>query len=344
MLCRERSWTAPLGSIRGRGKLLAARFTNAEEQAIAEALTTAAIERKTGVSRSTLYFYIRQGLIPEPQKTAGGRSLYSQDHVDLIHRIGELKREGLSLADIKRALDPHVAKARDSSVDLPALESERMHFAIIKTAIDEFMAKGYKQTHVSTIIQKLGINPQLFYSHFPSKLQLLSECFTTFIERTNDSLEPGMVVYEDIAERNVRRVAADRRGHELGSMLAAAIRSEGSPDDLDHYRLANSLGTITSRVAEEIGRARPADAPPPSVSDEMLAYGLLGALNYQSLRASWGDGVGTADFLRAHLFVHLAITAAVAGEIDIYGKLARYEELIQEVSAQPPKVSPAFDD
>ena len=300
---------------------------------IAEALTTAAIERKTGVSRSTLYFYIRQGLLPEPQKTPGGRSLYSEDHVEILRRIGELKREGRSLPEIKKALTERVTQARNNGVDLAAQETERVHDAIIQTAIEEFMARGYKQTHVSTIIQRLGINPQLFYSHFPSKLQLLAECFTTFIERSAGSLEPGMAAYADLPERMLRRVGADRRGHELGAMLAAAIRSEGSPDELDHYRLVKALEVIMSRVAGDIAKVRPPDAPPPRVSDEMLAYGLLGADNYQRLRASWGDDVSAADFLRAHLFIFLAILAAVSGEIDIYGRLAAYEDLIQEVTA-----------
>jgi DNA-binding transcriptional MerR regulator len=63
---------------------------------IAAVLTTSALEKKTGVSRTTVYFYVRQGLLPEPQKTATGRSLYGEDHVTLLRKIGELKREGLA--------------------------------------------------------------------------------------------------------------------------------------------------------------------------------------------------------------------------------------------------------
>jgi AcrR family transcriptional regulator len=289
------------------------------------------------VSRSTLYFYIRQGLIPEPQKTPGGRSLYTEDHVELIRRIGELKREGKSLSDIKLALGDQVARARGDDVDLAARESERVHSAIIDAATDEFMAKGYRQTHVSTIIQKLGINPQIFYTHFPGKLDLLAECFRAFIDRTAESIEPDMMgTYADPPERAIRRLATDRRGNELGSMLAAAVRSEGNPEEIDHVRLADALGTVMSRFGAEIGSVRPKDVPPPPVSDEMLAYGLLGALNYQSLRSSWGEGVTTADFLRAHVFIYLAILAGVSGEVDIYGRLARYEPLIQEVTSRRP--------
>lgn len=306
---------------------------------ITKALTTAAIERKTGVSRSTLHFYIRQGLIPEPQRTAGGRLLFSDDHVDLLRKIGELKREGRSLSEIKSALNDHVTRARDSDVNLAARESERMHTAIIEAAIEEFMAKGYKGTHVSAIIQRLGINPQLFYSHFPSKLQLLAECFRTFIERGGVSIEREMAAYTDPVERAARRLATDRRGDELGSMLAAAIRSEGRLDGDDYYAVEDALGTVMARFGEEIGKVRPAGSPPPPFPDELLAAGLLGAVSFQSMRTSWGRGLSDADFLRAQIFLHLAILAAVSGEVDIYGRLARYENVVQEVAARSPRPS-----
>jgi DNA-binding transcriptional MerR regulator len=299
-------------------------------------LTTAAVEKKTGVSRSTIYFYIRQGLLPEPQKTPGGRSLYSDDHVDLLRKIGELKREGRSLPEIKQALSERVIRAQDSGVDLAAGEYDRVHSGIIQAAIEEFMAKGYKRTHVSTIIQKLGINPQLFYRHFPSKLQLLAECFRSFIEVGSATIEPAMQAYPDPAERAIRRLGLDRRGDELGSMLAAAIYSEGKLDPVDHVPVEDALENIMSRFASEIGGVRPPGSPVPQVSDLLVAYGLLGALSFQSMRASWGRGLTTADFLRAHLFIHLAILAAVRGEVDIYGRLAHYEALVQEVTAEMP--------
>ena len=58
---------------------------------IVKVMTIAALEQATGVARSTIHFYIREGLLPQPAKTAASRSLYSEDHVRLLGRIGELK-------------------------------------------------------------------------------------------------------------------------------------------------------------------------------------------------------------------------------------------------------------
>jgi AcrR family transcriptional regulator len=269
--------------------------------------------------------------------------LYSEDHVDLVRSIAELKREGRSLADIKLVLNDRVARARDNLADLAAQESERVHVAIIHAATEEFVAKGYGQTHVATIIRQLGINPQLFYSHFPSKLDLLVECFKTYIGNTVAAVEPEVEAYSDPAERAMRRLAADHWVHDLGAMLAAAIRSEGRSDELEDFRLAGALDAMMGRIAMDIGSVRAPGSPAPAVPDELLAYAMLGAHRFQRMRASWGGGYGPADFLRSHLLVYLALLAAVSGEVDIYSRLAQYEDLIQELSARMPDLPPTFD-
>ena len=57
-----------------------------------ETLTISALERLTGVTRTTIHYYIRRGLLPQAAKTAASRSLYSSDHVRILERIEQLKR------------------------------------------------------------------------------------------------------------------------------------------------------------------------------------------------------------------------------------------------------------
>ncbi len=127
-------------------------------------------------------------------------------------------------------------------------------------------------------------------------------------------------------------------------MLAAAIRSEGRLDPVEHASIQDALDNITARFGAEIGAARASDGPACLVSNELLAYGLLGALSFQSMRVSWRRGLDNTDLLRAHLFIHLAILAAVKGEVDIDGRLAEYEDLIREVGADMPDGPPTFAD
>ena len=51
-----------------------------------------------------LRVYERRGLL-EPDRTAGGTRLYSQDDLVRLHRIRDLLAEGLNLAGIARVLE-----------------------------------------------------------------------------------------------------------------------------------------------------------------------------------------------------------------------------------------------
>ncbi|MFH0917491.1 MAG: MerR family transcriptional regulator [bacterium] len=312
---------------------------------IAEVLTIAALERETQVSRSTIHFYVREGLLPQPQKTAASRSLYCEDHVKLLRKIGELKSAGHSLAEIKIVLDEDLAIARENCMDLAGQESERIRRAILRVATGEFAAKGYERTHIAAIIRELGITPQIFYSHFPSKLQLLVEAFHTFISWNLQFIEPKLMASTDQGERLLWRLVADSRANEFGSDVFSHIRSEGGHKKSDKLKLAEQAWAgIVSRITMDFESVRAPGSPPPAIPLELLAYSMIGAHHNASARASWDEKYSRADTLRTHLWLWLAALAALSGEVDIDSRIARYEGLIQEVAAREPETPPAIED
>jgi len=305
-------------------------------------LTTTDLERQSGLPRSTIQFYTRLGLVPPPQKTTTGRSLYGEVHLHMLDRIRELKRTGASLADIAAELHRTYPEATVETLDLERLEYERVHSAILQAATREFVDKGYKRTHVSAIIRECGISPTGFYQHFPSKVHLMVEALKTFVELNISFVEPVATASPDPGERALRRVHADHWVNELGSEVLSAIRAHGERLDSDAYRLSDAWRAIVDSISEDFREQRPQRCDPPRVSDELIAYALMGAHRNVRLRASLDDSFTTADVLRAHLFLYLAVLAAVSGEVDIYSRLARYEDLIQELASRTADLPPAL--
>jgi DNA-binding transcriptional MerR regulator len=79
----------------------------------------AELAARSGVSRETIHFYLREGLLPRPRK--GGRTVayYGADHLDRLRLIRRLREEKyLPLAVIRRLLDAPGAAAEQ---DLDAL-------------------------------------------------------------------------------------------------------------------------------------------------------------------------------------------------------------------------------
>lgn len=66
----------------------------------AAALRIGELAQKSGVSRDALRFYERRGLLPKPQRTAGGFRVYPADTVDRLRFIKQAQIVGLTLHEI----------------------------------------------------------------------------------------------------------------------------------------------------------------------------------------------------------------------------------------------------
>jgi DNA-binding transcriptional MerR regulator len=64
------------------------------------------LEARTGVNREAIRFYIREGLLPEPEKPKRNVALYTEEHVTRTRLIKELQdRHFLPLKMVKAVLD-----------------------------------------------------------------------------------------------------------------------------------------------------------------------------------------------------------------------------------------------
>jgi AcrR family transcriptional regulator len=283
--------------------------------------------------------------LPLPQKTAASRALYSSDHAELLRKIGELKRDGLSLAEVKVALGKDLIRAQENGVDLAGQESDRIHRTILRVATEEFAAKGYERTHVASIIRKSGVTPQVFYSHFPSKLELLVESFHTFLSWNLAYFEGKLSASPDLGERLLWRLIADHRANEFGSDVLSRIGAEAGNGKTDKLKLAEQAWAgVVRQIMSDFASVRAPGSAPPVISLELLSYSFLGAHHNASMRASWDEQFSRADLLRVHLWLWLAVLAAMSGEVDIDSRMARYEDLIQEVAAREPETPPAMEE
>ena len=63
------------------------------------------VSSKTGISTSAINYYIRSNLITPPKKTAKTRAFFSQNTIDELFEVKELKSKGLPMKMIKQSLD-----------------------------------------------------------------------------------------------------------------------------------------------------------------------------------------------------------------------------------------------
>ena len=91
---------------------------------------------------------------------------------------------------------------------------------------------------------------------------------------------------------------------------------------------------ITERAAADLAGLHDPAAPSP-LSEELAAMGLQGAFERMLMRVAWDDDYDLRDAMRTHLVLYLALEAVLDGRLDIGGRLAEVEALLDEVSRRP---------
>ena len=301
------------------------------------------LERVSGVPRTTIHYYLRLGLLPRPQKTAASRSLYTDEHVEILREIAELKEAGLSIADIENELKHRVEQAGEPAVDLVAQERDRMHNRILAVAAREFASRGYKNTHVTNIMREIGITATVFYAHFPSKRKLLAECVSVLMKWSLDYADEKTAALEDPAERLLWEVFAHSRVFELGTAAFAVIRVEGTQGDADLRKsIDDGLAGTVARIVKELP-AQTAQTGKGAMREELIGLSLFGAWEQTVFNATSRKRYSRKELLRTHLWLFLAAQAALRGEIDIDSRVARYETLISKLATQMPPLPPILE-
>ena len=80
-------------------------------------LTITDLEKASGIPRSTIYYYVREGLLPTAQKAAASRAIYTHRHLALLTDITTLKEQGIPLHAIKERLAAKIEAAEAGSAE-----------------------------------------------------------------------------------------------------------------------------------------------------------------------------------------------------------------------------------
>lgn len=86
------------------------------------------IEKKTGVSRDTLRFYEKSGLLSIPKRTSGGYKVYSEINIEELAFIKTGQELGFSLIEIKHGLKTYLKTGKICSDWIDALVTKKMFF------------------------------------------------------------------------------------------------------------------------------------------------------------------------------------------------------------------------
>lgn len=137
-------------------------------------MTISELSKKTGVSESTIRYYLKEGLLPQPIRTGKTRALYSQHHLKYLIMIKKMQtEEKKSLNTIRKELNNdtlHVA------IQNGVFSSMSQRDKIISASVELFSNNGFASTNIDKIVNSAKISKETFYNHFKNKEELFMEC------------------------------------------------------------------------------------------------------------------------------------------------------------------------
>jgi len=304
-------------------------------------LTISELEQESGVPRSTIYYYVREGLLPPAQKAAASRAIYSDVYVELLGEIARLQTHGAALEEVRSRIQPLIERHLSREPDLVARRNEQTRSAILEAAARHFARKGYKRTRVSDVIRDAGITPSLFSAHFATKRKLFLESFGVFVHWMEVLIEPPLADEPDPVIHLLTRINAYFGLQALSPDLLALARSEALQEDVEtREAVKEAYRTIVAGPTADFAALRRSETDPP-IPDELVAYSFLGAIEHATMRVTWGDQYSQRDIMLTHLFLYLSVEAAYTGCSEVGERMDCYLPLVDRLLAEGPPVPPA---
>jgi AcrR family transcriptional regulator len=301
------------------------------------ALTITELEHESGVPRGTIYYYVRQGLLPEAQKASRTRALYTDDHLALLRDIEALRAEGALPAAIRTRLAGRVQAASEQGVDLVARRDEETREAILRVATRSFAQRGYKGTRMADIVAELGITPQLLYQHFATKRELFVACYRIAVRYMAGVITPHVAPEGDPAARLVWYMHADEGIKAFAPDMFALAVEASQHSEAARQDMREAYERIFRELIDDLSRLRASDREPP-LSDELISHGMMGAFQQMLARAALDDEYSWREVTRHTLGLFLLLLTAYRGEQDLDALLAPYQGLLTEVAELPPPI------
>jgi len=164
------------------------------------------LAKVSGVPVSTIRYYIREGLLPQPLRTGKTRAYYSSDHLKGIEFIKKRQAAGnKSLEAIREEIGKRFPLQKIASdVQIPPGHREK----IISSATELFSGKGYAETSIADIASHAKISKETFYIHFKNKEELFIECADIVFHNMYNNVWQDIKDEKNLVERGKKRVRA----------------------------------------------------------------------------------------------------------------------------------------
>jgi AcrR family transcriptional regulator len=242
-----------------------------------DSMTISVLSRLSGVPTSTIRYYLREGLIPQPLRKGKTRAYYSKEHVIQLKKLKKLRtKTKLPIEEIKRIHGVFTNTPDIVSATIPMADRKD---DIITAATELFRTKGYDNTSMDDIAELAKISKATFYKHFTDKENLFFECADrVFYDIDKDFKE--LYTETDIIKRFKLRAALFIKTHRyMIDMLNVARGTYATASKQYKLKLDSIIINLTTPLQHDLDEGVKQGIFK-KMNTEVVAHMLMGAAEY----------------------------------------------------------------
>lgn len=247
------------------------------------------LEKRSGLPRSTIHYYIRSGLLHEPEKKSQTVAHYDESHLKRLARIQKIKEDFLATANTTRVpldfirdnLDEAAAPIQNATVSSDAVPPENSikkltkKEEIIKATLKLYMDRGYHRTNIRDITKRVGITTPTFYHYFPDKRELFAEVIDSVINEWKAKSSAAIAKEANPTKRSIILFRVFQENYiKIGGVLNQLKAGVATGDGWARNRLSHVYQLLMENIAKLV-RSGISNGTVRNVDPELMAYYLI---------------------------------------------------------------------
>ncbi|MBC7074908.1 MAG: MerR family transcriptional regulator [Syntrophomonadaceae bacterium] len=242
-------------------------------------LTISDLERATGIPKTTIKFYIREGLINPHHKTGKTMAYYTEEEARKLNLIKKLReKEDLSIKAIKEEMVKYDAERKSPDFQVRSIDRRQ---EIIETAARLFTQKGYNKVSIQDIVNELQMSKSTFYSFFNNKEELFLECTKFIFHQMFNEVWDSIRKEKEVMPRLLKRTDAFFDAYPKWRDMMYLLRGIAISSNEDFVRLyKENLQYIIQPIIRDVEKAIREGVIKKDINPEIVGFAFMGIGEY----------------------------------------------------------------
>lgn len=244
-------------------------------------LTISELEDATGIPKSTIRYYVREGLIAPNIKTGKTMAYYTEDEIRRLELIKKLRdEEKMPIRFVKDELARFEAERAQPEDRVRSIDRRQ---EIVQTTARLFSQKGYDKVSIQDIVGELQMSKSTFYTFFSNKEELFLECTDFIFHQMFNEVWDGIRQEKDVLPRMIKRgeafIDAYPKWRDMMNQLRGIAVSD-NPSFMKKYK--ESLSYIVQPIIGDFEKAVEQGRLREDINPEIMGFVFMGIGEYMS--------------------------------------------------------------